>query len=116
MIVLVNLALALGLGLGYLRWGRAQARLRAELETLALRPAAVAGEWTTRGVVRAILPDLGVVVVTHAAIGDVMPPMTMGFRASGPATYTGVQTGDEVQFTVRGVPPNLVIVRIEKLQ
>ena len=117
MIVLVNLAIALGLGLGYLRWGRGEARLRAELAALAARPVgATAGEWTARGVVRAVLPDLGVIVLTHAAIGDVMPPMTMGFRVGAPALSTGLAPGDEVQFTSRGIPPNLVISRIEKLQ
>lgn len=117
MIVLVNLAVAMGVGLGYLRWGRAEARLRAELAALAARPAAAtAGEWTTRGVVRAVLPDLGVIVLTHAAIGDVMPPMTMGFRVSTPSVYAGLGPGDEVRFTSRGIPPNLVISRIEKLQ
>ena len=117
MIVLVNLAVAMGVGLGYLRWGRGEARLRAELAVLAARPlAATAGEWTTRGVVRAVLPDLGVIVLTHAAIGDVMPPMTMGFRVSTPTVYAGLAPGDEVQFTSRGIPPNLVISRIEKLQ
>ncbi len=115
-IVLLNLAVALGLGLGYLRWGRAQARLRAELDVLAARSVtATAGEWTTRGVVRAVLPDLGVIVLTHGAIGDVMPPMTMGFRVSAPSV-PGLEPGDEVQFTARGAPPNLVMSRIEKLQ
>jgi Cu/Ag efflux protein CusF len=115
-IVLVNLALALGLGLGYLRWGREEARLRAEIAALAARPAALVGEWTSQGVVRAVLPDLGVIVLTHGAIGDAMPAMTMGFRVSAPTVYAGLEPGDEVRFTARGAPPNLVIVRIEKLQ
>ena len=115
--LLVNLAVAMGLGLGYLRWGRGEARLRAELAVLAARPMAVtAGEWTTRGVVRAVLPDLGVIVLTHGAIGNVMPPMTMGFRVSTPIVHAGLAPGDEVQLTSRGVPPHLVISRIEKLQ
>ena len=114
--MLLDLAVALGVGLGYVRWGREEQRLRAELATRAARPAVVAGEWTTQGVVRAVLPDLGVIVLTHGAIGEVMPAMTMGFRVSAPTVYAGLAPGDEVRFTSRGAPPNLVIVRIEKLQ
>lgn len=111
--VLVDLALALGLGVGYLWWGRESGRLRVEL-ALARQPAP--REWTARGVVRAVLPEMNVVVLTHEDIGTWMPAMTMGFRAAGPAVYRGVEIGDEVRFTLTGRPPNVVITAIEKLQ
>jgi len=43
-----------------------------------------------------------------------MPSMTMGFRAASPKIYEGVAVGDEVRFTLRGVPPNLLVTALEK--
>lgn len=115
-VLLVNLSVVLGLGLGYLRWGREDARLRAEIASLSAPRLALTGEWTGQGVVRAILEDLEVIVLTHGPLGDTMPAMTMGFRVSRPTLYAGLRPGDEVRFTARGAPANLVIVGIEKLQ
>ena len=113
-VLLVNLALALGVGWGYLWWGRQVVRLQREL--VAARAQGLAGEreWTVNGVVRAILPDLDVVVLTHEEIPGYMVPMTMGFRAASPNIYEGVRVGDAVRFTVRGAPPNVKIVAIDK--
>jgi Cu/Ag efflux protein CusF len=115
-IVLINLALLFGLGGGYLWWGREAGRLRAEVAALRARPAVSAGEWTARGVVRAVLPDINVVVVTHDQIGEFMPPMTMGFRTASPELADTLAVGDEIQFTLQGVPPNVVITAVQKLQ
>jgi len=65
--------------------------------------------------VRAVLPELGVVVITHDQIAGYMPAMTMGFRATSPKVYDAVEAGDAVRFTLSGVPPNLAITAIEKL-
>jgi Cu/Ag efflux protein CusF len=62
--------------------------------------------------VRAVLPDLGVVVLTHEEIAGYMPPMTMGFRVHEPRLYQGLDIGETVRFTLRGVPPNLEITAI----
>src|SRR6266852_9460240 len=113
-VLLLNLALVLGVGWGYLWWGRQVARLQRELVAARSQATAVAREWTVNGVVRAILPDLDVVVLTHEEIPGYMPPMTMGFRAASPKIYEGVRIGDAVRFTVRGAPPNVKIVAIEK--
>jgi hypothetical protein len=43
-----------------------------------------------------------------------MAPMTMGFRAASPKIYEGVRIGDAVRFTVRGAPPNVKIIALEK--
>ena len=113
-VLLVNLALALGVGWGYLWWGRQVVRLQRELVAARAQGLAAEREWTVNGVVRAILPDLDVVVLTHEEIPGYMVPMTMGFRAASPNIYEGIRVGDAVRFTVRGAPPNVKIVAIEQ--
>jgi Cu/Ag efflux protein CusF len=113
-VVLLNLALVIGIGWGYVWWGRDIARLTREL---AEARAATAGprDYQASGVVRAVLPDISVVVITHDEIPGYMPSMTMGFRASSSKIYEAVQIGDAVRFTLRGTPPNLAIVAVEKV-
>jgi Cu/Ag efflux protein CusF len=115
-VVLVDLALALGVGAGYLWWGQQARRLGRELE-LARALAATGGgerEFQATGVVRAGLPDIGMLVVTHGEIPGYMPPMTMGFRAASPKILESIKPGDAVRFTLRGTPPNLAITAIDK--
>jgi len=114
-VVLLNLTLLVGLGWGYATGGRQSERLARELA--AARAAAEAGgerEWIVRGVVRAILPEINVLVLTHDDIPGLMPAMTMGFRAAEPKIHEAVQVGDEVRFTLRGVVPNVAITAIER--
>ena len=113
-VVLLDLALALGVGGGYLWWGRQVERLGRELVEA---HAAAAGprEYRAEGVVRAVLPEVGVIVITHEEISGYMPAMTMGFRAVSPKLYEAVQVGDAVRFSLGGTPPNLAITTIEKL-
>ncbi|MBI3635046.1 MAG: copper-binding protein [Candidatus Rokubacteria bacterium] len=113
-VVLINLALALGLGAGWIVWGRQVERLRSELALARARPGAER-EWRVTGVIRAVLPDIDVVVITHDEIAGFMPPMTMGFRTATPRIHQGVAIGDAVRFTLRGVPPIVTITAIEKL-
>lgn len=115
-VLLVNLALVLGLLSGYFWWGRETERMRQELARA--RAASLAGaerEFQGQGVVRAILPELNVVVVTHDEIPGYMPPMTMGFRAATPQLLNGVEVGDSVRFVLRGTLPNLSVTGIQKL-
>jgi Cu/Ag efflux protein CusF len=112
-VLLVNLALALGAGWGYLWWGRQAVRLQRELAAARAAASTVEREWTVNGVVRSILPELDVVVITHEDIAGYMPAMTMGFRAASPKIYEALRVGDAVRFTVRGVPPNVKIIAIE---
>jgi Cu/Ag efflux protein CusF len=114
-VLAVDLALVLGVGFGYLWWGREVERLRAELRAEQAKPKATAGEWTAKGVVRGILPEMGLIVVTHEAIADFMPAMTMGFRVASPQVYQTLGVGDEIRFTLKGVPPNVAITAAEKL-
>lgn len=115
-VLLVNLALALGLVSGYAWWGRETERLRQELaRSRAVSVPGVEREFHVQGVVRAIMPELSVVVVTHDDIAGYMPPMTMGFRVATPQLLDGVAVGDSVRFVLRGTVPNLFVTGIQKL-
>lgn len=113
-VVLLNLAVGVGLLIGYLWWGREAARLREEAGTIrvTLAPPGEERQWTVRGVVRSIIPEINVLVLTHEEIPGFMPSMTMGFRAATPQLYAGLRVGDRIRFTLRGVPPNVTIVAI----
>jgi Cu/Ag efflux protein CusF len=113
-VLLLNLTLIVGIGAGYLWWGRQASDLARELAVA--RAAASSGEreYKAEGVVRAVLPDMNLIVITHDEIPGYMPPMTMGFRAASPKIHEGAAIGDAVRFTLRGTPPNLAIVAIEK--
>lgn len=115
-VVLLNLALGVGLLFGFLAWGRQVIELERQLALVRSETAAVGVErtWTVRGVVRAILPDLNVIVLTHEEIPGYMAPMTMGFRVHEPQLYQGLDIGENVRFSLRGVPPNVVITAIAR--
>jgi Cu/Ag efflux protein CusF len=116
-VVLVNLALLLGVGWGWVRWGRHTERLARDLEEA--QAAAVGGgerEWHVRGIVRAVVPEMDVVVLSHEDIPGYMPAMTMGFRTASAAIHQALAVGDEVRFTLRGTPPNLAITAVEKVR
>jgi Cu/Ag efflux protein CusF len=116
-VLLINLALVVGVGWGYAFWGLRAARLQHELEEA--RTAATSGverQWTVEGVVRAIFPELGVIVLTHGDIPGYMPAMTMGFRVASPKIQEAVAVGDAVRFTLRGILPNLAVTAIEKVK
>lgn len=114
-VVLVDLALVLGVAGGYLWWGRQAARLAREVDVLrAAQAAGAEREYHADGVVRAVLPELNVVVITHGEIPGYMPAMTMGFRATSPSVYEGMHAGDSVTFVLRGVPPNMAVVGMQR--
>lgn len=115
-VLLVNLALAVGVGWGYVWWGRQAAQLARELT--AARAAAATGEereYRGEGVVRAVLPEMNVLVITHDEIPGYMPPMTMGFRTVSPRLHETVEIGDSIRFVLRGSGSNVAIVAVEKL-
>jgi Cu/Ag efflux protein CusF len=112
-VAIVNLALALATVGGWQLWRRTHPA------GAGTGPTIVWGgperEWAgIHGVVRAILPDLGIVVLTHEDIRGYMPGMTMGFRVGAPKIPEGVSVGDAVRFTLRGSPPLVVLTAIEK--
>jgi len=115
-VLLINLALGLGLMLGYLAWGREVVRLGQDLERARSQQSVpgVPRTWQSRGVVRAVLPELNVVVLTHEDLPGFMGSMTMGFRVHDPKLYEGLDIGDVVRFTLSGVPPNVEITALAK--
>ena len=116
-VVLINLALLVGVGWGYAFWGLRAARFQRELaEAQATAATGVERQWVVDGVVRAIFPELGVIVLTHGDITGYMPAMTMGFRVASPKIQESVAVGDAVRFTLKGVLPNVAITAIEKIK
>ena len=113
-VLLLVLTLVVGVGWGYLWWGRDVTRLTRELGE-ARAAASGPREYRAEGVVRAVLTDMNVVVITHEEIAGYMPAMTMGFRATSPKIYETLDVGDAVRFTLRGTPPNLALVAVEKI-
>ena len=114
-VIVVNLALAIGVGAGYFYWGRQAGQLALELKAARKAPPPAEREWKdVAGVVRGVMPELGVMVLSHADMPGYMRPMTMGFKVASPELYQGLEVGDEVRFTLRGRPPRVAIVAIEK--
>jgi Cu/Ag efflux protein CusF len=114
---LINLALLIGVGWGYTFWGLRAGRLERELaEAKSAAESGIERQWEVEGIVRASLPELGVLVLTHGEIQGFMPAMTMGFRVASPKIQEAVSVGDAVRFTLRGVPPNVAVTTIEKLK
>ena len=60
------------------------------------------------------MPEIGVMVLSHADMPGYMRPMTMGFKVASAQLYEGLEVGDEVRFTLRGNPPRVSIVAIER--
>lgn len=115
-ILLLNLAVGVGLLFGFLAWGREVNRLRLEVVKVRQEAVAAQGErqWSVQGVVRAMIPEINVLVLTHEEIPGFMPSMTMGFRAASPKLYEKLEAGDRIRFTLKGIPPNVTIVEIVK--
>jgi Cu/Ag efflux protein CusF len=113
-VLLLNLALAVGVLLGWLAWGREVSRLEARLNQ-SQRVVVIGGEqtWVIKGVVRAVIPEIQVVVLTHDEIpGYMSAGMTMGFKVKDAKLLEGAHVGDVVRFTLTGVPPDLQITAL----
>jgi Cu/Ag efflux protein CusF len=116
-VLLLNLAIGAGLLVGWLAWGREIPRLERRLLESQQRVVVVGGEqtWVVKGVVRAVIPEIQVVVLTHEEIPGFMPAgMTMGFKAKSAKMLESVRTGDIVRFTLNGVPPDVQITALVK--
>lgn len=113
-VLLLNLALAVGLLLGWLAWGREVSRLEARLSQ-SQRVVVIGGEqtWVVKGVVRAVIPEIQVLVLTHDEIpGYMSAGMTMGFKVKDAKLLERAHVGDVVRFTLTGVPPDLQITAL----
>ena len=114
-VLLINVALAIGLGWGWVAWGRQAQRLARELEVARVAgPLGAERVFQGHGLVRATLPDIGVIVISHGDIAGYMPGMTMGFRADPSKILEGFGPGDAVRFTLKGALPYLNLTAIEK--
>jgi Cu/Ag efflux protein CusF len=113
-VLLLNLALAVGVVLGWLAWGREVSRLEARLGQ-SQRVVVIGGEqtWVVKGVVRAVIPEIQVLVLTHDEIpGYMSAGMTMGFKVKDAKLLERAHVGDVVRFTLTGVPPDLQITAL----
>ena len=111
-VLLLNLAVGVGVLVGWLAWGQQIPRLERRLLESQQRVLVVGGEqtWIVKGVVRAVIPEIQVVVLTHEEIPGFMPAaMTMGFKVQDPKVLERARVGDVVRFTLTGVPPDVQI-------
>ena len=116
-IVLTALSLVIGVGLGYVRWGREARRLRdvvARTPELPRSPVGEISRWTSRGVVRIVLPDQAVVFLTHKEIPGLMPGATRAFPAANPKLLAALSPGDTVRFTLERRGMQNLLVAIER--
>ncbi len=116
-VILLNLAVGVGLLLGWLAWGqqvpRLERRLREAQQSVVL--IGVERTWVVKGVVRALIPETRLIVVTHEEIPGYMPAaMTMGFKAATAKVFEQAKVGDVVRFTLKGVPPDVQVTAIER--
>jgi Cu/Ag efflux protein CusF len=113
-VLLLNLAVAVGVFVGWLAWGREVSRLESRLSQNQ-RLVVIGGEqtWMVKGVVRAVIPEIQVIVLTHDEIpGFMAAGMTMGFKVKDPKLLERARVGDVVRFTLTGVPPDVEITAL----
>ncbi len=113
-VLLLNLAVAVGVLVGWLAWGREVSRLEGRLSQNQ-RLVVIGGEqtWVIKGVVRAVIPEIQVIVLTHDEIPGFMPAgMTMGFKVKDAKVLERARVGDVVRFTLTGVPPDVQITAL----
>jgi len=113
--LLLNLAVGVGVLLGWLAWGQQVSHLERRLKESQQRVLVVGGEqtWVIKGVVRAVIPESQVVVLTHEEIPGFMPAgMTMGFKVKDPKALERIRVGDVVRVTLKGVPPDVLITAL----
>jgi Cu/Ag efflux protein CusF len=116
-VLLLNLAVGVGVLVGWLAWGQQIPRLERQLLESRQQVLVVGREqtWTVKGVVRAVIPEIQVVVLTHEEIPGFMPAgMTMGFKVQDSKTLERARAGDVVRFTLKGIPPDVQITEIVK--
>jgi len=76
------------------------------------KPGAAQKTAVGEGKVIATVPGANQVVVEHGEIKGFMEPMTMGYRVEPPSLLEGLQSGDQVRFTID--VPRKAIIKIEK--
>jgi len=76
------------------------------------KPGAAQKTAVGEGKVIATVPGANQVVVEHGEIKGFMDAMTMGYRVEPPSLLEGLQSGDQVRFTID--VPRKAIIKIEK--
>ena len=101
--MLVNLALGVGLMMGYLAWGREASRVERELALSRQRGFTIGRDETlkSQGVIRAVLPE------QHARWHQA--------QRRDAKLLEGLEPGDIVRFTLRGIPPNLEVTELTRV-
>jgi len=74
------------------------------------------GEYSGKGLVTKINPELGSVELDHEEIKDMMPAMRMEFFVSDKKLLNGLNVGDKVDFVIRYKDPTETIVSIKRAQ
>ena len=77
-----------------------------------LKPPAAPKSVKGVGNVVALMPQSREIVIDHEAIKDFMDAMTMGYKVSSPSILKGLQSGDQVEFTLD--TSKRLITKIEK--
>lgn len=65
------------------------------------------------GIIVAVVPSSGQIVLEHGAIKDFMDAMTMGYRVEATSLLEGLKPGDQVRFTID--IEKKAIIKVEKL-
>jgi Cu/Ag efflux protein CusF len=116
-VLLLNMAVGVGVLVGWLAWGQQIPGLERRLLESRQRVLVIGGEqtWIVKGVVRAVIPEIQVVVLTHDEIpGFMQAGMTMGFKVKNAKVLERTRPGDVVRFTLKGVPPDVQITELVK--
>jgi len=68
------------------------------------------------GTIVSVDPGKRLMTIDHGDIKGLMSPMTMTFPVQSPALFTGVTSGDRVQFTLVRSPQGLALITLAKLE
>jgi len=66
------------------------------------------------GTIVSVDPGKRLMTIDHGNIKGLMSPMTMTFPVQSPALFTGVTSGDHVQFTLARSPQGLALITLAK--
>jgi Cu/Ag efflux protein CusF len=114
-ILLVNLALGVGFVFGSLWWAREVGRLRHEVDLARsgrLTPPIGARQWSARGIVRVVAPEINRIFIDHDDIPGLMEAMTMAFEPESPHLLDAIAPGDHVRFTIEEKDKRFILVKI----
>ena len=74
------------------------------------------GNYTSKGKVTKVNPDMPSIELNHEEIAGVMPAMQMEFYVKDKSLLEGIKVGDNVEFILEYKHPSETIVGIKKIQ